>query len=211
MHRPDIVNDLDIKAESSPLCMADRAAKREADEFLAKLMREEELKWSRRAKVKYVREGDNNTKFFHLIANGKRRKKKNHQLEQDVGTIVSQDMLKAYITNYYKRLFGHPDSNFVMMDEDMSEDIPQLSREENTILTAPFSEKEIFDAISQMERNKASGLNGFPAELYQKCWETIKGDLLPMFDNLFNEDLSLFCLNFGIITLLPKKDNAQIA
>ena len=120
----DIVNALDIKAESSPLCMADRATKREADEFLAKLMREEELKWSHRAKVKYVREGDNNTKFFHLIANGKRRKKKIHQLEEDEGIIVGQDMLKGYITHYYKCLFGHLDSNSVMEDEDMSEDIP---------------------------------------------------------------------------------------
>ena len=132
------------------------------------------------------------------------RKKEIHELEQDEGTI-GQDMLKAYVTNYYKRLFGHPDSNFVMMDEDMSEDIPQLSREENAILTAPFSEKEFFDAISQMERNKALGLDGFPAEFYQKCWETIKGDLLPMFGDLFNEVLSLFRLNFGIITLLPRK------
>lgn len=66
------VNALDIKVESSPLSMADHAAKRVAGEFLAQQMLEEELKWAQHAKVKYVREGDNNTKFFHLIANGKK-------------------------------------------------------------------------------------------------------------------------------------------
>lgn len=165
---------LDIKAESSPLYMADYAAKREADEFLAKLMREEELKWPQRAKVKFVWEGDNNTKFFHLIANGKHRKKRFYQLEQDEGTIVGQDLLKAYITNYYKRLFGHLAYNFVTMDEEVADDIPQLSPEENAILTSPFSEMGIIYAILEIERNKSQGPDGFPTEFYQKCWGLIK-------------------------------------
>ena len=55
--------------------MVDHAAKRESDEFLVRLMQEEELKWSCRAKVIFFREGQNNTKFFHLIAYGKCRKK----------------------------------------------------------------------------------------------------------------------------------------
>jgi hypothetical protein len=43
----------------------------------------EEAKWAQRAKVKHVQEGGNNTRYFHLIANGKHRKKKIFQLEQD--------------------------------------------------------------------------------------------------------------------------------
>jgi hypothetical protein len=46
-------------------------------------------------------------------------------------------------------------------------DIPQLSQDENTFLIAPFSEEEVFEAISQMERNKSPGPDGFPAEFYQ--------------------------------------------
>lgn len=33
----------------------------------------------------------------------------------------------------------------------------------------------------------------------------IKGDLMPTFHDLFNGHLQLFKLNFGTITLLPKK------
>jgi hypothetical protein len=62
--------------------------KKESDECLAKLRRAEETKWAQRAKVKHVQEGGNNTKYFHLIANGKHRKKKIFQLEHDEGTIV---------------------------------------------------------------------------------------------------------------------------
>ena len=94
------------------------------------------------------------------------------------------------------------------LDESRTEDVPQLSAADNDILVAPFSEKEVFDAIAQMKNNKAPGPDGFPVEFYKKCWHIIKGDLLPMFHDLFSGQLQLFHLNFGTITLLPKKTDA---
>ena len=67
---------------------------------------------------------------------------------------------------------------------------------------------EVYDAISQMETNKAPGLDGFPAEFYQKIWGVIKEDLMSMFFQLQQGNFPLFRLNFGVITLLPKKENA---
>ena len=110
------------------------------------------MKWALRAKVRKVVQGDANTRFFHLIANGKHRKKRIFQLEQDEGTILGQDNLKTYITDYYKQLFGPPEDNCVSLDESRTEDVPQLSDADNDILVAPFSEKEVFDAIAQNEK-----------------------------------------------------------
>ena len=60
-----------------------------------------------------------------------------------------------------------------------------------------------------MEHNKAPGPNGFPAEFYQQFWDVIKGDLMNMFHDLHKGDLLLFSLNFGVITLLPKTQEAS--
>jgi hypothetical protein len=103
------------------------------------------------------------------------------QLEQDEGTIVGQQNLKIFITEYYKKLFGAPEASFFNMSEEVTHDIPQLSEEENIILTAPFTKEEVFEAISKMEHNKAPGPDGFPAEFYQKFWEVIKFDMMKMF------------------------------
>ena len=84
-------------------------------------------------------QGDANTQFFHLIANGKHRKKRIFQLEQDEGTILGQDNLKTFIIEYYRQLFGPPEDNCVSLDESRTEDVPQLSAAENDILVAPFS------------------------------------------------------------------------
>ena len=70
-----LINERDIKAEVVPLSSEERAAKKAADDYLAKLRSDEETKWAQHAKVKHVCVGGNNTKYFHLIANGKHRKK----------------------------------------------------------------------------------------------------------------------------------------
>jgi hypothetical protein len=71
-----IIDDLDIKAKSTPLSTYEKKTLRDATDNLNKLRCDEETKWAQRAKVKHVQEGGNNNKYFHLIANGKHRKKK---------------------------------------------------------------------------------------------------------------------------------------
>jgi hypothetical protein len=100
-------------------------------------------------------------------------------------------------------LFSDPTPNNFSIIESEIDDIPQLSREENRILTA-----EVQDAIMKMEKNKAPRPDGFPAEFYQRFWETIKSYLMAMFLAFQKGELPLFHLNFGTIIPLPKKENA---
>jgi hypothetical protein len=134
--------------------------------------------------VKHIQEGGDNTKYFHLIANGKHRKKKIFQLEQDEGTIIGDENLKVFISEYYKGLFGAPAQNHFTLLEGRIEDIPQLSSDEKNILSADFTEIEVKEAVMQMKKNKAPGPDGFPAEFYQVFWDTIKEDMMAMFFQL---------------------------
>jgi mannosylglycoprotein endo-beta-mannosidase len=134
--------------------------------------------------LQFILEGDSNTRYFHGVADGKHRKKRIYSLVQDEGTIEGHEQLKAYITNYYKKLFGEPDEGNFTMDESRTEDIPQVSIEENDLLTAAYTEDKVRKAIFLMEHNKAPGPDGFPAEFYRTFWETIKVDLLDMFNSL---------------------------
>jgi hypothetical protein len=94
------------------------------------------------------------------------------------------------------------------MVESETNDIPQISQEENIILNAEFIENDVYEAIMQMEKNKALGPDGFLAEFYQYCWAFIKRDLMNMFVMFHKGELPLFHLNFRTIILLPKKENA---
>jgi hypothetical protein len=121
-----IIDELDIKAETYPLSENERKDLRNANEQVNKLWSNEESKWTQRANVKHVQEGGNNTKYFHLIVNGKHRKKKIFQLEKEEGTIVEEENLEVFITEYYKPLFGEPTPNGFTLIEDIIHDIPQV-------------------------------------------------------------------------------------
>jgi hypothetical protein len=123
--------------------------------------------------------------------------------------LKGHEKLKAYITNYYKNLFGDSDEGNFAMDESRTEDIPQVTAEENNLLMTTYTEEEVRKAIFLMEHNKAPGPDGFLTEFYQIFWETIETELLDMFSSLHAGQLELFRLNFGKIILLPKVNEAQ--
>jgi hypothetical protein len=152
---------------------------------LAKLLSEEEIKYYQRAKVTDVLLGDNNTKYFQMMTNGKHMKKRIFSLDHENGKIEGQVNLKNYITEFYKGLFGEPEENSFSLDLDTTEDIAQVSQEENNFLLAPFTGDKIKKAISETEHNKAPEPDGFPAEFYQKIWDVIKGDLIIIFQDLY--------------------------
>jgi mannosylglycoprotein endo-beta-mannosidase len=78
-----LLENLDKKAETTTLSEQEIHLKHFLKERLVLLLREEELKWYERAKVKTLLEGDDNTRFFHLVANGKHRKQHIYKLEDD--------------------------------------------------------------------------------------------------------------------------------
>ena len=101
-----LLDNLDKKAENAPLSDQDINLKHYLKERLVLLLREEEIKWYERAKVKTLLEGDVNTRFFHLVANGKHRKQHIYRLENDQGAVVGDDQLKSHITQFYKISLG---------------------------------------------------------------------------------------------------------
>jgi hypothetical protein len=65
---------LDKKSERTPLQVEEINIKQCLYNRLAQLLHEEEIKWYQIVKVKNLLEGDSNTKYIQLIANGKYRK-----------------------------------------------------------------------------------------------------------------------------------------
>jgi hypothetical protein len=156
---------------------------------LATILREETTCQFQRAKLKHLLEGDDNTKYFHLVANGKHQKQRIYSLEDDNGVRIEEEGLKSHITKYYKGLFGKPKS--------FAHDIPRVSNAENDILTSPFSLDEVSEAVFHIEHKKVPRPNGFPADFYQVFWEVIKNNFMAMFTNFHNNLLHVHSLNFG--------------
>ncbi len=136
---------------------------------LSTLLREEEIKWFQRAKTKDILEGDSNTKYFHLVANGKHRKTRIFQLQDGDQLIRGDANLKLHITTYYKGLFGPPDDFDLQVYESKIDDIPQVSQLENEALTQEFTENEIKRQFSKWNTTRLRVLMDFQLS-FTKCF-----------------------------------------
>jgi hypothetical protein len=102
-----LLDNLDKKAETDQLLDQEVNLKQYLKERLVSLLREEELKWYERAKVKTLLEGDANTRFFHLFANGKHRKQQIFKLEDDQGVVVEMIALNTILLITMKTFLGN--------------------------------------------------------------------------------------------------------
>jgi len=82
-----VVTNLDTQAEIRMLTDREREHLESARDNLIKLLREEELRFYQWAKVTHSLLGDNNTRYFQMIANGKHSKKCIFSLEHEGGKI----------------------------------------------------------------------------------------------------------------------------
>ena len=79
----EIIDHLESIAEVRLLSQQELETKNQANEEIARLLREEEIKWYQRSKAQFILEGDSNTRYFHMVANGRHRNKHIHSLHQD--------------------------------------------------------------------------------------------------------------------------------
>lgn len=104
--KKDILNELDKidkNAGKFELSAHDREEQKMLRAQLQRLVKQEEMKWLQRYKDREIRDGDNNSKYYHAKANGRKRKKNIFSLNQDEGVIEGEDNLINYITKFYKK------------------------------------------------------------------------------------------------------------
>jgi hypothetical protein len=179
------------------------------DTTLLSMLEEEELYWHKRSHGMWLHKGDNNTKFFHMVANGRKRKNTIMYLKSEGVRIEREDNLLKHATDYYKCLFGHVAGSDITLDSHLWGEGEKVSDSDNDEITKPFSESEIKEALVQMEKNMAAGPDGIPIEFYQFSWEYIKEDILEMFSDFHVGVLDISRINYGVITLLPKVSDAE--
>jgi hypothetical protein len=126
------------KAESQLLSQHEWDLKQSIHEIITHFLREEEVRWFQRAKTTKILKGDNNMKYFQMVANGKRRKTRIFRLEQEDGIVEGEEQLNSYITRYYKKLLGKSQVSNLTLNESLVEDIPQIANMESEMLVADF-------------------------------------------------------------------------
>ena len=157
--------------------------------------------------MKWVKEGDCNSKFFHKVANGRRNRKYIKELENERGLVLNNaERIIKEILLYFEKLYASPTGESWSVE---GLDWSPISEESALRLDSPFTEEEISKAIFQLDRDKAPGPDGFTIAVFQDCWDVIKEDLVRVFAEFHRSGVINQSTNASFIVLLPKKSTTK--
>ena len=130
--------------------------------------KQEGIYWKQKSKVKWLQEGEKNTKFFHNSVIQDRHSSRIVTLKKMEGGRIETCREIEEELNYYFADILNEDL------PDMERDIAQISRlippsvtrEDNKMLIQPVSLQEVEEAVNQMALGKAPGPDGFTSNFF---------------------------------------------
>ena len=166
-------------------------------------MEKAEILWWQRSRISWLKEGDQNTKFFHACAS--QRKKTNviqSVCDSNGDWHTDQAGISQVAVGYFTQLFST--SSPATVDEVVSLVEQKVSPDMNDAMLAPFMVEEVKAALFQMNPSKAPSLDGMTALFFQKYWHIVGSDVSTAVLDFFNTGRMLGNINFTHIALIPK-------
>lgn len=126
--------------------------------------------------VRWVREGDANTQFFHAMIQNKHQLFHFHRIQDSSSVWLSESSAIADSTvTFFQGLLTDKDSQF--QPEDFSF-IPSLITEEDDVDLCRIPDiEEVRQVVFSIDPDSAPGLNGFCSRFYQSCLDIVGVDL----------------------------------
>ena len=136
----------------------DRSSQRMARDEFSHCAILEEISWRQKSRALWLKEGDSNTKFFHRMANARRRGNFISSLIVRGVWLDKEEELKEGIGSYFKSLFEESLVRRPVVESGLFRTLDSL---DNETLEGSFSEEEVSKALSDLGGDKKPGLDGF--------------------------------------------------
>ncbi|KAG7588741.1 Zinc finger CCHC-type superfamily [Arabidopsis suecica] len=168
--------------------------------------------YRQKSRIKWLKEGDANTRFFHMAVIAHHSKNLIKYLRgEDDSKVENVQQIKDMIITYYTHLLGtESDSVMPLSIEDIKSIHPFCC--DDTLaarLSAIPTDEEISQCVFSMPKNKAPGPDGFPAEFYWDSWQVVKDSVISAVREFFLTGHLLKKFNTTAITLIPKETGAD--
>jgi hypothetical protein len=131
----DLLMGLEEMEEARPLNIEQMKQQVDLIVELYNILDEEELIWFKISLEAWLLKGDNNTEYFHIIVNGKKRKQIIFSLQTEEGIVSGTDNLLQHATYYYRTLFGPRNGDAFDLDASLWSELELVNEQENADLT----------------------------------------------------------------------------
>lgn len=186
------------------LCQEELDDRRLAQLDLWQWMKRKESYWAQNSRIKWLKEGDKNTKFFHTVATIRQRKKNLEHIKVGEATLENPDDIKKEASKFFKHIFSE---EYKTRPQFNGLNFKKLSLDQAAKLTEPFSHEEIDEAVTSCDSSKAPEPDGFNFKFIKSVWEVIKVDIYEIVHEFWASPKLPKGCNNTFIALIPKIEN----
>lgn len=129
-------------------------------EHIFQLAREKEAKWKQRSGCRWLKLGDQNTKYFHACANGRKNSNRIINLQRDDGTTLTSSQVEIEVLHHFKQSLGRRRNDRPPFD--LTGKVGPNHQNLLSHLDQTITQAEIHEVINQMPKDKASNPDGLP-------------------------------------------------
>ena len=188
------------------MTQAERLLREELKLEVDRLAHLAEVSWRQKSRVLCLKEGDNNTKFFHKMANSHRRRNQIKSIEVDGTRFEEESEIRNQVVQFYKSLYNE--------NEEWRPDVDGLSfafigEEAKDRMERRFDKEEVVQVLKDLEGDKAPRPDGFTMAFFQKCWPVLQDDIMGFFEEVYDQGQFESSLNATFLALIPKKNDAR--
>ncbi|XP_074346352.1 uncharacterized protein LOC141685128 [Apium graveolens] len=146
-----------------------------------KLLEKQEEYWKQRAKQFWLREGDQNTRFFHKYASTRRKNNQVQRLKDENGVWRENvEDIQNIITRYFSQLFQVSTKDGKLSER---EKVNQITDEDNAALLEEVSDMEVKMEVFSMHPDKSPGVDGLNPAFFQIFWNVVGQDVIQFYRN----------------------------
>ncbi|KAK6780205.1 hypothetical protein RDI58_022389 [Solanum bulbocastanum] len=137
-----------------------------------------EMYLQQQSKVTWLRLGDDNTRYFHVVIKYRRLKQTTTQLKIDQGNWQTDpDTIANIFVFYYKDLLGRKEPHRRKANKYLMQNGNVLTIEHQIKILAPFSEKDVKTAMFSIDINKSPGPDGYGDGFFKSSWNIVEKDI----------------------------------
>ncbi|XP_057444195.1 uncharacterized protein LOC130736373 [Lotus japonicus] len=162
--------------------------RRDILEDLWRAYREEKRVWRQKSRVRWLKEGDRNTKYFHRICKARTVRKSITQLRYQGRELTAPAEIKATLRNHFQNFFRVAD---VIRPRLQNENLQKVSDSKNQLLEAAFSQNEIWEVVKSFDGNRAPGPNDSQEEISDYRPISLIGSVYKLLSKVLSIRLSL--------------------
>eukprot|EP00253_Pinus_taeda_P011321 PITA_11321 len=172
---------------------------------------QEETLWKQKSRVHWLKEGKQNSKFFHRSTLDYRNANKILNLKNESGdTLHTHREISSLLTEHFKHISQESPIDRAEVINTLTQSIPKVvTKDQNLALLKEISMEEVEEALKGMPNNKSPGPDSFTINFFKACWQTIKSEIWEVVEDSRCSGSILKSINSTFLALIPKEENAH--